>query len=49
MFLTDDERQFVIRVLREDSKGQATHFSVQFIRQALADWKTYLQIINYLG
>jgi hypothetical protein len=35
--------------LRDDSKGQATHFSTKFIWQALADWKTYLQIIIYMG
>jgi hypothetical protein len=49
MFLTDDERQFVIRTLKEDSFGQATHFNVNFIWQALADWKTYVQILTYLG
>jgi len=48
-FLADDERLFVIRTLREDSFGQATHFSVNFIWQALADWKTYVQILIYVG
>ena len=48
-FLTDDERRIVIQTLREDSHGQATHFSVKFIWQALADWKTYAQILNYIG
>jgi len=48
-FLTDDERLFVIRALKEDSKGQATHFSPKFVWQALADWKTYLQVVNYIG
>lgn len=48
-FLSEDERQFVIRTLREDSLGQATYFSAKFIWQALADWKTYLQILNFIG
>jgi len=48
-FLSNDERQFVIRTRREDSLGQATHFSAKFIWQALADWKTYVQILNYIG
>ena len=48
-FLTVDERRFVISALREDSKGQATHFSAKFIWQALVDWKTYLQVVNYIG
>ena len=34
--------------MREDSNGQATHFSMKFVWQALADWKTYLQVLNYL-
>jgi hypothetical protein len=48
-FLSEDERQFVIQTRREDSLGQATHFSAKFIWQALADWKTYVQILNYIG
>ena len=48
-FLSEDERRFVIRTLREDSLGQATHFSTKFVWQALADWKTYVQILNYIG
>lgn len=31
-----------------DSKGQATHFNKNFVWQALADWKTYVQAINTL-
>jgi hypothetical protein len=49
MFLTDDERRFVIRTLQEDSHGQAAHFSVKFVWQAFADWKTYVQILNCIG
>ncbi|KAH9963862.1 MFS general substrate transporter [Russula dissimulans] len=48
-FLTENERQFVIRTLREDHNGQATHFSSTFVWQALADWKTYLHVITYTG
>ncbi len=48
-FLTEDEWRVVIDALREDYKGQATHFSVQFIWQALADWKTYAKSIVYIG
>jgi MFS family permease len=45
-FLTEEERQIVIRTLADDSKGQATHFSTKFVWQALADWKTYVQALN---
>jgi hypothetical protein len=48
-FLTRDEWRFVVEALREDSKGQPTHFSVQFIWQALRDWKTYALSIVYIG
>jgi hypothetical protein len=48
-FLTEDERQFVVETLSEDSNGQATHPSKEFIWQAVVDWKTYMQIINYIG
>ena len=47
-FLTEDERQFVIQTLANDSKGQASHFSMKFVWQALADWKTYVQAVMSL-
>ncbi|KAI9457070.1 major facilitator superfamily domain-containing protein [Lactarius psammicola] len=47
-FLTEEERQFVIQTLADDSKGQATHFSKKFVWQALADWKTYAQAVNFM-
>ncbi|KAI0268861.1 MFS general substrate transporter [Gloeopeniophorella convolvens] len=48
-FLTEEERQFVVQTLKEDAKGQATHFDMKFVWQALTDWKTYLQIVAYMG
>jgi hypothetical protein len=48
-FLTDDERRFVILSLKEDSLGQASHFSAKFVWQAFADWKTYVQVLNCMG
>ncbi|KAH8994728.1 MFS general substrate transporter [Lactarius hatsudake] len=48
-FLTEEERQFVIRTLEDDSKGQATHLSAKFVWQALADWKTYVQAVNFMS
>jgi len=48
-FLSEDERQFIIQTLREDSNGQATHFSTKFVWQGLGDWKTYVQVMNYIG
>jgi len=47
-FLTEEERQFVIRTLADDSKGQATHFSTKFVWQALTDWKSYVQAVNFM-
>jgi len=48
-FLSEDERQFIIQTLREDSNDQATHFSTKFVWQGLADWKTYLHVMNVMG
>jgi len=48
-FLTEDEWLFVLEALREDYRGQPTYFSVQFIWQALSDWKTHMGAIIYLG
>jgi len=48
-FLTEDEWLFVLEALREDYRGQPTYFSVQFIWQALGDWKTHTCAIIYLG
>ncbi|KAI9442626.1 MFS general substrate transporter [Lactarius indigo] len=45
-FLTEEERQFVIRTLADDSKG---HFSMNIVWQALTDWKTYVQAINFMS
>ncbi|KAI9442624.1 MFS general substrate transporter [Lactarius indigo] len=47
-FLTEEERHFVIQTLVDDSKGQATHFSMKFVWQALSDWKTYAQAANFM-
>ncbi|KAH9036737.1 MFS general substrate transporter [Lactarius deliciosus] len=47
-FLTEDEKQFIIQTLTDDSKGQATHFSAAFVWQALADWKTYVHSLNFM-
>ena len=47
-FLTEGEREFIIQTLVDDSNGQATHFSPKFIWQALADWKTYAQAVNFM-
>ncbi|KAH9027725.1 major facilitator superfamily domain-containing protein [Lactarius pseudohatsudake] len=45
----EEERQFIIQTLADDSKGQATHFSTKFVWQALADWKTYAQAANFMS
>ncbi|KAN0135408.1 MFS general substrate transporter [Lactarius tabidus] len=47
-FLTEEERQFIIQTLVDDSKGQATHFSPKFVWQAISDWKTYAQAVNFM-
>jgi len=48
-FLTESERTFVIDMLKEDSKGLATHYDFQFVLQALKDYKTYVQVGIYIG
>ena len=47
-FLTEDERRYLIQTLAEDSKAEAAHFSTKFVWQALTDWKTYVQALNFL-
>ncbi|KAF9237556.1 MFS general substrate transporter [Melanogaster broomeanus] len=42
-FLTERERSYVIDMLKEDSRGLATHYDFRFVLQALKDYKTYVQ------
>lgn len=35
--------------LRDDSGGQATHFEFRFVRQAFADWKSWVQVVVNMG
>ncbi|THH16012.1 hypothetical protein EW146_g4559 [Bondarzewia mesenterica] len=48
-FLTEDERENLIQLLKQDSNGLATHFDLKFFWQAVKDYKTYLQICVYIG
>jgi len=48
-FLTEDEREFIVHTIRDDSQGQAKHFSTRFVVQALADWKSWVQLLMFLG
>lgn len=48
-FLTEDERKVVVRVLKEDKLGQATHFDYKYVWHAMADYKTWVQVGIYTG
>ncbi|KAF5386209.1 hypothetical protein D9615_002612 [Tricholomella constricta] len=48
-FLTPEERQTVLAMLKEDSQGLATHYDRKFVWQAMKDYKTYIQMGIYLG
>ncbi|KAH7888879.1 major facilitator superfamily domain-containing protein [Phlebopus sp. FC_14] len=48
-FLTETERRHVIELLKHDANNLATHYHIQFVLQALRDYKTYLQIGIYIG
>ncbi|KAG1821015.1 MFS general substrate transporter [Suillus subaureus] len=48
-FLTEPERLCIIDILKQDSNNLSSRFDTQFIWQAIKDYKTYVQIIIYLG
>ncbi|TFK67362.1 MFS general substrate transporter [Pluteus cervinus] len=48
-FLTESERITVVDMLKRDTLGQATHFDMKFVWQALTDYKTYVQIGINIG
>jgi len=50
-FLSPDERARVLRRLHGDRQASAQHedFQWKYLAQALADWKTYLGMVVYMG
>ncbi|TFK66245.1 MFS general substrate transporter [Pluteus cervinus] len=48
-FLTESERVTVVDMLKRDTLGQATHFDMKFVWQAITDYKTYVQIGINMG
>ncbi|KAI0049941.1 MFS general substrate transporter [Auriscalpium vulgare] len=48
-FLTEREREYVVNALRHSSGHQSTHFEWRFVWQALADWKSWMQVVTYMG
>ncbi|KAG1877062.1 MFS general substrate transporter [Suillus tomentosus] len=48
-FLTEPERLYIIDVLKHDSNSLSSLFDTQFVWQAMQDYKTYVQILIYLG
>jgi MFS family permease len=48
-FLTETERTYIIAMLKADSQNMPTHLSKKFVWQAIADYKTYVQVGIYLG
>ncbi|KAF9474103.1 MFS general substrate transporter [Pholiota conissans] len=50
-FLTEKERRFVVRRLKQDMRLSAggEHFQLKYVRQSLADWKTWIAMGIYMG
>ncbi|KAG1736555.1 major facilitator superfamily domain-containing protein [Suillus lakei] len=48
-FLTEPERLYIIHILKEDANSLSSRFDNQFIWQAMKDYKTYVQVLVYLG
>ncbi|KAB8205552.1 major facilitator superfamily domain-containing protein [Aspergillus parasiticus] len=51
-FLTEEERRFVVHMLRTQNTGgtaEATEFRIKYVVDALLDWQIYVSIIVYWG
>ncbi|KAG2126673.1 major facilitator superfamily domain-containing protein [Suillus cothurnatus] len=48
-FLTEPERLCIIDILKQDSNDLSSRFDTQFVWQAMKDYKTYVQMLVYLG
>ncbi|KAF7556016.1 hypothetical protein G7Z17_g1756 [Cylindrodendrum hubeiense] len=48
-FLTPDERQEVVRRLREDSSVLSNDLRTKFVKDALKDWKIWVQMLITIG
>ncbi|OJA18673.1 hypothetical protein AZE42_08862 [Rhizopogon vesiculosus] len=48
-FLTEPERVHVINMLKQDANDLATHYHIRFVLQAMGDYKTYIQVLIYMG
>ncbi|KAG1771632.1 MFS general substrate transporter [Suillus placidus] len=48
-FLTETERAYVIDMLKQDANDLATHYHIRFVLQAMKDYKTYIQVLIYMG
>ena len=47
--MTENERRYIIQLLKNDSQNLATHFEFEFVIQALTDYKTYVQTGIFTG
>ncbi|OJA12775.1 hypothetical protein AZE42_07912 [Rhizopogon vesiculosus] len=48
-FLTEPEREYIMDVLKLDANHLSTDYSIQFISQAMKDYKLYIQVVIYMG
>ncbi|OAX38186.1 MFS general substrate transporter [Rhizopogon vinicolor AM-OR11-026] len=48
-FLTEPEREYIMDVLKLDANHLSTDYSIQFISQAMKDYKLYIQVLIYMG
>ncbi|OJA19537.1 hypothetical protein AZE42_06601 [Rhizopogon vesiculosus] len=48
-FLTEPERAYVLNMMKQDANNLATHYNIQFVLQAMKDYKLYIQVLIYMG
>lgn len=48
-FLAEPERLYVVNMVKQDANHLSSRFDTKFIWQAIKDYKTYVQILIYLG
>lgn len=48
-FLTESERRHIVALLAEDSKNLAKDYDHKYFWQAVKDYKSWLQIVVYIG
>ncbi|KAG2075430.1 MFS general substrate transporter [Suillus decipiens] len=48
-FLTEPERLYIVDMVKRDAIHLSSHFDTRFVWQAMKDYKTYVQMLIFLG